>query len=625
MEETLRVEHNCSSELQTGQMLKADTYRIVSVLGRGGFGITYAAEHIDMRRMVCIKEFFPRNYYSREGNQRKVSLIAPSFAETIDAYKQKFLKEARTLASIDHPNIVRVHDAFAENGTVYYVMDYIEGASLDVIVRQSGGLKEAMVRSYIEQTASALRYMHSRNLLHLDIKPQNIMVSKHDGRIILIDFGLTKHYGTEDGKETTSTAGGYSNGYAPIEQYNNRSIANFTPQTDIYSLGATLYYTITAKCPPHPSDIDYTTFPVLPEGSSEILCRAIRAAMQYNSKDRPHSIDAFLDIMRIKRRGRRWWVAAASVVALMVVGGVGYGVLSTNMSKEDKVVANVSVEELIALGKSAYDAGDSAKAFDYWLRAANRGGIEAQIEVGSCYRHGKGVEQDGAKAIEWYERAAASGDVHAYNLLGECYFAGEIVDKDIATAIEWYTKAAEQGNMMAQSNLAMCYMSEGATQDFNEAMRWFEAAALQGSLLAQMQLGSMLFHGNVVERDIEAATRWYQMAAEQGDAEAEFNLAQCYTYTKDYTEALKWYTAAAEHGDAQAQCYTGICYEAGYGAKKNMQMAIYWYEKSASQGFGRAEYLLGLCYEYGNGVATNKAKAKELYRRAEEHGYNIPK
>lgn len=518
MEETQKVELNHSSELQTGESLRNGTYRILSVLGRGGFGITYAAEHVDMQRRVCIKEFFPRNYYRREDNDRKVSLVAPNFAESIDAYKQKFLKEARTLASIDHPNIVRVHDAFSENGTVYYVMDFIEGASLEQVVSHSGGLKESVTRSYIEQTASALRYMHERNLLHLDIKPQNIMVSKRDGRIILIDFGLTKHYDTSEGKETTSTAGGYSNGYAPIEQYDNRSISHFSPETDIYSLGATLYYAITNERPPHPNDIDYKHFPQLPATTPAGFVTAIRASMRYHLSERPHTVDEFLVIMNTgatpRPQRRRPW-AVALVVLIVVAVGVGYVLLSDDdrpMPVNRDVVA--SVEELVADAHRAFETKDYVKAFDSWLAAAGREDVGAQMAVAECYRDGVGTEADSTKAMEWYTKAAEAGNVDALIYLGNYYAEAE----DYESALVWYTKAAEQGDAAAQCTVGIFYDNGyGTTENVGLAVYWYEKSAAQNYGRAEYLLGQCYEYGDGgLKRSTSKANELYRRAEAHG-------------------------------------------------------------------------------------------------------------
>ena len=126
--------------LKQGSQLQSGKYEIRSVLGQGGFGITYLAEHTMMRKMVCIKEFFPKEYYNRDDDSQHVSLGSNGSAELMEAYRKKFMKEARTIARLEHPNVIAIYDVFEENGTAYYVMEYIEGESLQNVIERQGGL-----------------------------------------------------------------------------------------------------------------------------------------------------------------------------------------------------------------------------------------------------------------------------------------------------------------------------------------------------------------------------------------------------------------------------------------------------------------------------------------------------
>lgn len=165
-----------------------------------------------------------------------MSLGSNGSAEIMGRFKEKFIKEAKTIARLDHPNIIHIHDVFVENNTAYYVMEYIEGESLGDVVRRCGPLAEKDAVEYIRAVASALDYIHQRRIMHLDIKPANVMLRKEDNRAILIDFGLSKQYDAE-GNQTSSTPLGISAGYAPMEQYQQGGVQEFSPETDIYSLG----------------------------------------------------------------------------------------------------------------------------------------------------------------------------------------------------------------------------------------------------------------------------------------------------------------------------------------------------------------------------------------------------
>ena len=286
--------------LKSGTPLKHGEYRITETLGRGGFGITYLAEQVNLHRQVCIKEFFPKDYYKRDGDTGALTLSSDGFAESMNKFKAKFIKEAQTIATLNHANIIPIHDVFEENGTAYYVMDYIEGESLYDIVKHGGALTEADAVRYIRDTAAALEHIHARQIMHLDVKPGNIMVREEDRRAILIDFGLSKHYDATSGEATSTTPVGVSHGFAPMEQYQDGGVSSFSPETDIYSLGATLYYLVTGNVPPQATIVAEQGLPYLDNLSSNIR-NAITKSMSYWRKDRPHTIKEFLALLDNKR------------------------------------------------------------------------------------------------------------------------------------------------------------------------------------------------------------------------------------------------------------------------------------------------------------------------------------
>ena len=283
-------------QLKPNALIERGKYRIIDALGHGGFGITYLAEQVMTKRKVCIKEFFPKGYYTREDDSSSVRISSQEFSENMERFKAKFIKEAQTIASLDHSNIIHIHDAFEENGTAYYVMEYVEGGSLRDIVKEQGPLSESDAKRYIRAVASALSYIHEQKINHLDVKPGNIMVRTKDDSAILIDFGLAKHYDIV-GDQTSSTPVGISHGYAPIEQYTSGGVREFSPSTDIYGLGATLYYLVTGEVPPHATDVGEEGLPKLPDHLSHGVRQAIIGSMQYWRKDRPQSVKEFLKLL----------------------------------------------------------------------------------------------------------------------------------------------------------------------------------------------------------------------------------------------------------------------------------------------------------------------------------------
>ena len=283
-------------QLKRDTLLERGKYRILETLGRGGFGITYLAEQVMTRRKVCIKEYFPKDYYNRDADTNRVYIGSQVSPEAMHKYKEKFIKEASVLAHLKHPHIVSVYDVFEENDTAYYVMEYVEGESLNAFVKRCGALDETKAVGYIRQIADALGYIHEQNINHLDVKPGNVMVSSDDDGAILIDFGLAKHYDAV-GEQTSSTPVGISHGYAPIEQYTSGGVREFSPSTDIYGLGATLYFLVTGEVPPHATDVGEEGLPKLPDHLSHGVCQAIIGSMQYWRKDRPQGIKEFLKLL----------------------------------------------------------------------------------------------------------------------------------------------------------------------------------------------------------------------------------------------------------------------------------------------------------------------------------------
>ena len=281
-------------ELRKGSKIAAGRFKIERVLGQGAFGITYLAVHTVLEETVAIKEFFMKGVCDRDGDTSQVTVSNAGNEELVSRYRENFLKEARNIYRLKHKNIITVTDVFEENGTAYYVMEYVGGISLADKVRDCA-IPELVAVRYIRQVAAALDYVHSKRMMHLDVKPANILLDKDDNAV-LIGFGLAKQYDSE-GQQTNSIALGISHGYAPMEQYKHGGVSNFSPATDVYSLGATLFKLVTGITPPEASDVGNEGLPVLPGDISPAVRGAIEAAMQFRIKDRPQSIAEFLEIL----------------------------------------------------------------------------------------------------------------------------------------------------------------------------------------------------------------------------------------------------------------------------------------------------------------------------------------
>ncbi len=247
-----------STQLQPGTVIHGthNDYRIERVLGQGSFGITYVANvrlkgrlgAIESAAMVAIKEFFLRDVSSRNG----LRVFSVSDSTLCSDYRRDFLREAQNLSRLDNDHIVKVLETIEENDTVYYVMEYLSGGNLDQHILSHGKLSCREALDIAIQIGEALKCMHAQHMLHLDLKPLNVMRGE-DGHIVLIDFGLSKCFGADGQPESSTRIGQGTTGYAPIEQHSFKKADGFMPTLDIYALGATLFKMLTGCVPPEAS------------------------------------------------------------------------------------------------------------------------------------------------------------------------------------------------------------------------------------------------------------------------------------------------------------------------------------------------------------------------------------
>lgn len=288
------------AELSNGTVLRGQTYsyRIERMLGSGTFGITYLAVVSDgagpMNGMlrVCVKEFYMHDINGRNGSEVTCSSSDGMFSE----YRRKFMREAENLASINHPHIIHVLEAFEQNNTVYYVMEFVAGGSLDSFICKQGRMDEASALKCLAGIAEGLQYMHSQKMLHLDLKPANVML-KTDGSPVLIDFGLSKQYNEKGEPESSTKVGSGTPGYAPVEQANYHDGHGFPVTMDVYALGGTLFKMLTGERPPEASMVLNDGLPVdlLQRcGVSKATIAAIIGAMAPIVKQRTPDVASFV-------------------------------------------------------------------------------------------------------------------------------------------------------------------------------------------------------------------------------------------------------------------------------------------------------------------------------------------
>ena len=565
-------------QLKEGANLQGGKYRIVRLLGQGGFGITYLAENALLEKRVAIKEFFPKDFCGRDATSH-LTLGTQNNADTVARLKERFVKEAKNIAKLDHPGIVRIHDIFEENNTAYYVMDYIEGESLSDIVKRSGPLSETKAVEYITKVGEALEYIHSRQMTHFDVKPANIMVRRSDDQPILIDFGLSKQYDTH-GDATSTLMQAVSHGYSPIELYNLGSVTTFSPQTDVYSLGATLYYLLTGIVPPNASDLveDRLSFPA---AFPKNLQDAIEKAMSVSKSGRYKSIDFLINAIKVsyesdetkilqpnsekvskeknkqhtalkKSKNKNRYVVIILVILLMI-GGITAGMRYFNSS-----------DYFYQEGVRKYNQKEYDEAYILLRKAADKGNTESLLALAEMNRYGLGIPMSNSNAFALYKQAVEKGNRKAINTLISLYDGHSFGTwQDI---IDLYKKLALAGNAEAQYQLGKIYdglYCYRVLKDIEEAKRWYARAAEQ-----------------------------YKKDAESGDSYAQYKLAEMHELGHLPFNAgivFEMYHKAALNGSTDAQYKLGLIYQNGnFGVKKNPELARKWLNKAANGGNAKA-------------------------------------
>lgn len=427
------------------------TYRIEKTLGAGGFGITYLAigevvvGNVPAEVKFAIKEHFPTAACKRSGtkvivNEDKTDVFKSSLTD--------FVSEAKKLHSLgsENDNIVKVNEVFEENGTAYYVMQYINGESLSSYVKSKGKLTYAEASALLLPIFNAVEFLHKSNINHLDIKPENIMLHRGvDGLTpVLIDFGLSVHFKKNGGKTSPKGVEGVSEGYSPLEQY--AGIKEFNPATDIYALAATLLFSLTGKTPKSASEIRMSDIrTALSDSVPQDVIDGICKAMNKSDEDRTSSISSLKSdlglvsggiatqplyrVRKEKKLPKKFIISAAVVVAVVIIIAIfALRPISTqSIGSESEPIDTIQNHAHAGLSPeihdSLVDAFDESRDIDkIILRAQKRGyidvsekdNIEKYVKKAISLRNAISsykLEEDNKKMFNWIIKVAKSAEL----------------------------------------------------------------------------------------------------------------------------------------------------------------------------------------------------------------------
>ena len=383
--------------LPPGTRLKGDTYEIDYALGRGGFGITYRAHHTMLEQIVAIKEHYPQKLAHRPMNQATLS-IPHNNKDIYQRWLNRFIREGRILARLNHPSLVRVQDLFEAGGTAYLVMEFLSGKTLRQELDAQPGKKLApqRVQEIVTSLVDALAVVHGASVYHLDIKPDNILLTP-EGRVVLIDFGAAKQTTTTNKTQSTLA---FTANYAPLElQIRGNTIG---PESDIFELGMMLHEMLTGTLPePALGRMVGTKWSA---NLSEPWQSLVTAALHLSRDERPKNI-------------LQWWtVNRSNSPPSFADANDYYQQAETHIDSEEYEEAIVYLNKAIAINPNFAEAY-SQRCFAYWKVEAYQRALA-----------------DGNKAIEINPQLAV-----AYKNRGNAYEdLGEKV-----RAIADYTKAIE--------------------------------------------------------------------------------------------------------------------------------------------------------------------------------------
>jgi serine/threonine protein kinase len=525
---------------------KLEEFVIEHVIGSGGFGITYMAKDSRLSRRVVIKENLPVQFCWREQSsmtvrpRREGGDDADNFRYTLESFE----REATTLASLDHPGIVKVLRSFEANGTAYFVMPFVEGTAFDEVIRnrreRCSDFSEEELGGMLWRVLDALTYLHDRGIYHRDIKPGNILITA-TGEPVLIDFGAARQCFSERSLTVIESAG-----YTPFEQLQTRG--EIGPWSDLYALAATFYKAITGEKPPKSADriMDDPVVPLaerteLQGRFSRRFLASIDQAMEPNAKKRFETSAA--------------WKACA------------WGI--TTEFHPEPIQNEAAQDESVTMVRRPRVAHSNSPS------TSNQAELAAQQKIVESTRTSAGtplspVIPSASPSNPTQRKHKANHKlsialVFAFLLIGIASIA-YFFQQTMKPPVGWNPSLAQQEEVDL-------YACRGVMEaEVEQASRIVSALEKKGH-----ETNDSTSLGSSFGKLLAASIKKHPPAA--------LPLGKCYKngigVGKNAEEAVKWFRVAAEAESIEAMRLLGECYRVGVGVSKDSKTAMEWYEKAA--------------------------------------------
>lgn len=599
------------SQMEEGTLLYHGRYELGTVIGQGGFGITYSAWDLVLDIPVAIKEYFPASYCERNASETDDVSPRPDCGAYYQLGLQTFVREARILAMLQNiRSVVKVYDCFEKNQTAYIVMEFVHGETLWSYCRDHRPDEKRLLKM-LRGTIDDMILVHKAGVLHRDISPNNLLVQE-DGMVKLIDFGAASNLSGTGNHATLNRH------FAAPEQFDSDGKQGV--YTDVYGLAATLYALFSGEMiqdAPSRLKEDHLRKPrkqgVRVSGrTSDSIFRALRL----DPGKRTQSLEEFraelYHLPRPIQSMRQKVLFALKIISVLLIAEgamllVKYG-MDTHLLRQARLSAealwqgdgelgyHLAVNYWTGVtGEEAFDRDTERAAFWYeW--AAEHGSGEAATEYGYLLENGLRYERNIPMAVRYYRMGADAGVPRAFNNLGILYLRGTDVEPDAELALEYLARAADGGEGMAMVNLGQIFRNGICCEiDEEKAVAYYRAAAERDEPLGYLYLGECYAKGIGVEQDFTRFLEYCCRAAVLGCSDAMFRLGECYRTGElgyvDYSEAMDWYEAAMQESHGGGFYGAAILYRDGLGveedpieASKLMHLAAFWgYEPAVEE------------------------------------------